>query len=220
VAPNLNSRSSRSCARPEGVVRSVPTAGWLAAIDAWRAHCADRFEPVRFRLIEAMARRAQACSGTARALLDEKVATLLAAHVEAFEQAQTAELAKPPAPPSRGPLAALLDHIAQQSSPMAGGPAQGHSADAPVELKAVQQFRSTWTKLRADQRLTQSQAQVPQNAGPLNSQRLVHRSLARMNELSPAYLAQFISYADALMWLDDVAGQVPGPAKRTRARAR
>lgn len=208
MAPN-NSSSSRSCARPEGVVSRVPAAGFSEAIDAWRAEGADGFEPVRFRLIEAMARRAQACSGTARAVLDDKVATLLATHVEAFEQARGQAAAPLVSTPAPGPLTQLLDHIAQHNPPANAHPmgsAAARPTGAPAELKAVQQFRSTWTRLSADQRLTQALAKVPDNAGPLNSQRLLHRSLALMRELSPDYLERFVSYVDALLWLDDVAG--------------
>lgn len=225
--------SSRSCARPAGVASRVPAAGLSEAIDTWRAQGADGFEPVRFRLIEALARRAQACSGAARAMLDDKVAALLAAHVDAFEQARGQAAATLKSTPSPGPLAQLLDHIAQHNPPAGDHPrgtATARPAGAPVELKAVQQFRSTWTRLSADQRLTQALAKVPDNAGPLNSQRLLHRSLALMRDLSPDYLERFVSYVDALMWLDDVAGSnvttTPGrtaprpePAKK-RARGK
>jgi len=82
----------------------------------------------------------------------------------------------------------------------------------------VQQFRSTWTRLSADQRLTQALAKVPDNAGPLNSQRLLHRSLALMRDLSPDYLERFVSYVDALLWLDEAAGSsAPRPAPRAEA---
>jgi Protein of unknown function (DUF2894) len=69
-------------------------------------------------------------------------------------------------------------------------------------LKTLSYFRSTWSKLSADRRLTQSLAKVPENAGPLNSQHLVHRSLTLMRDLSPEYLNRFMSYVDALSWLD------------------
>jgi hypothetical protein len=78
-------------------------------------------------------------------------------------------------------------------------------------LKALAHFRSTWARLSADRRLTQSQALVPENAGPLNSHHLVHRSLTLMRELSPEYLSRFMSYVDALLWIDTAGGERKPP---------
>ena len=74
------------------------------------------------------------------------------------------------------------------------------------ELKTLSYFSSTWSRLSADRRLTQSLALVPENAGPLNSHQLVHRSLTLMRELSPEYLHRFMSYVDALAWVDQANG--------------
>lgn len=87
----------------------------------------------------------------------------------------------------------------------------------PTELKAVQQFRSTWQRLSTDQRLSKALAQVPRNAGPLNSQRLIHRTLTVMRDVSPEYLERFVAYVDALGWLDDVAGNAPPTPRRSKA---
>jgi hypothetical protein len=92
---------------------------------------------------------------------------------------------------------------------------------APPDLKTLSYFRDTWTRLSADQRLTQALEQVPENAGPLNSQHLVHRALATMRDTSPAYLQQFVSYVDALLWMDQVHSQafvVPGREAKPEAR--
>jgi hypothetical protein len=56
---------------------------------------------------------------------------------------------------------------------------------------------------------------------PLNSQHLVHRALATMRDTSPAYLQQFVSYVDALLWMDQVHNQafvVPGREAKAEAR--
>jgi len=75
-------------------------------------------------------------------------------------------------------------------------------------------FRATWDRLSAAQRLTQSLAKVPDNAGPLNSLQLVHRSLALMSELSPEYLHRFLAHVDALLWLEAASGDSPRAAPR------
>lgn len=60
--------------------------------------------------------------------------------------------------------------------------------------------------------------QVPGNAGPLNSSSLVHRSLSLMHALSPGYLQQFLSYVDALSWMEQMSASGALPARdATRA---
>ena len=54
----------------------------------------------------------------------------------------------------------------------------------------------------AEQRLRQTLAQVPPQAGPLNSHHLVHRALATMQEVSPAYLQRFVTHVEALLWME------------------
>ncbi len=250
-----------------------------ATLEAWRAQGAHRHDPVRFRFIESLARRAAAHEGETRRLLDDKLAQAMAAygaqhgeHVDASDAVSaakaaeapaaasaampavrshavpralppspTASIAKPhaqprvqrPAPttataspaaqrpaPPRGALAELVDHIARQPPPTEADPASTGSArklqSAPTELKTLQYFRSTWTRLSADQRVTQALAKVPENAGPLNSQHLVHRALNEMRDLSPAYLHRFMPYVDTLLWLDQA--QIAVPAGKDAAR--
>jgi hypothetical protein len=84
--------------------------------------------------------------------------------------------------------------------------------------------------VRTGQQLRVAEVLVPQNAGPLNSSSLVHRALSLMRELSPGYLQQFLAYADALSWLEQLnAGgtppakeppRAPGAKKSTRGKAR
>ena len=70
----------------------------------------------------------------------------------------------------------------------------------------IEFFRETWSKVRTEKQYRQALDQVPRNAGPLNSSSLVHRSLSLMRDLSPGYLQQFLSYVDALSWLEDLMG--------------
>ena len=179
-----------------------------ATIEAWRQRGDHRFDPVRFRFIEALARRTAAHGGAARRLLDEKLQSHIDAYGEALqksrESADAADVApaNAPAPMQRSALAELVEHIGQHAPPSAIGaiPAQAPSG----ELKTLSYFKSTWSRLSADRRLTQSLAKVPENAGPLNSHHLVHRALTLMRDLSPEYLNKFMSYVDGLLWLDDM----------------
>ncbi len=177
----------------------------MAGLDA-------RVDPVRCRFIEALARRAQAQpAGEARRRLDERVAGLVATYRADAAHAASRSLPAPSIdPPRRGPLAALVDRLAQGTTPPGdaaaatawSAPAGSARAAAPIELKALEHVRNTWSRLDADRRLSQSLAAVPDNAGPLNSHHLVHRALSEMRATSPAYLHRFMAYVDALFWLD------------------
>jgi len=196
-----------------------------ASIEAWRDRDAHLFDPVRFRFIEALARRAARFGGDVQRIVGDRVAALLDAYGDDFERARSgdgnrgsgtvsstpAQAAGDPADrePRLGTLAELIGHIARETS-LHGHPPVARdvlsSLASTQELKALSHFRSTWSKLSADRRLTQSLAKVPENAGPLNSHHLMHRSLMLMRELSPEYLNLFMSYVDALLWLDQVNG--------------
>ncbi len=143
--------------------------------------------------IQALQRRAASHRGEARRVIEARLQQLRAAAMAE----DTGTAAAPPAP-SHSPapadtLAALLTHIAHHAAP-------------PGQLKAVRDHSGTWARLRVDQRLTQSQAQVPSNAGPLNTQRLLHQALQLMREVSPAYLQHFMAHVDTLLALEAPAG--------------
>ncbi|RQO44203.1 DUF2894 domain-containing protein [Variovorax sp. KBW07] len=208
-------------------------------LDAWRARGADRIDPVRFRFIEAMARRTAGQQGDARRLLEDRLAGLLAAYgerVAAGEQA--ADSMAPPAAvaiaiatqqqqqsqPPRGALAELVEHLGRVSA-HGDGPAPGDAVASLTpsgEEKTLRYFRNTWSRLSAERRVTQSLAKVPENAGPLNSHHLVHRSLTLMRDLSPEYLNRFMSYVDTLLWIDQVnssGAAAPAGANAPRAES-
>ncbi|VWB71682.1 hypothetical protein BLA14095_03269 [Burkholderia lata] len=182
-----------------------------ATLDAWREQGADRLDPVRFHRIDALERRAAALEGDARALLDARLATLLEGFAEVVARASDAATVSDTAgAPARGALSELVERLARD--------AQADRRGLDPEL--VDYFRTMWSKVRTEQQYRQSLDQVPRNAGPLNSNSLVHRSLATMRELSPAYLQQFLSYVDALAWLEDLAGGGAQPEKEApRAKA-
>ncbi|ALK34025.1 DUF2894 domain-containing protein [Burkholderia plantarii] len=193
-----------------------------ARLAAWRAHGADRLAPVRFAALDALARRASTHAGAARRVLDARLDARLADYAAIVERAATHEpvtAAPAEARPARHAFAALRDDVARAAR---RGP--------PAEL--LDYFREVWSKLSADQQVQQSLDRVPKNAGPLNSSSLVHRALLSMRELSPDYLRQFLAYADALSWLEDLHGDAAStqkeapratagaPRKTRRAKAR
>ncbi|SCX47010.1 DUF2894 domain-containing protein [Variovorax sp. EL159] len=200
-----------------------------AMLAGWRARGEHRIDPVRFRFIEALARRTAALQGDARRILDGKLTVLLAAYGEGVERVRGVDgAATAPAGAEQlgaspsGALAELVEHIAQVSA-HDDAPVPGEAAASLAstgELKTFRYFRGTWSRLSAERRLTQSLAKVPDNAGPLNSHHLVHRSLMLMRDLSPEYLNRFMSYVDTLLWVEQVnTGSASAPAGANAPRA-
>ncbi|MCC8400768.1 DUF2894 domain-containing protein [Paraburkholderia sp. MMS20-SJTN17] len=188
-------------------------------LDAWRARGADRLDPVRFHLLEAFARRAAQHSGEARRVLEHRLSVLLDEYTAEVERA-TADAGASPSTvieaneANDATLAALLEHLARHHAS-----ADAPHAEAYPELPALEYFREVWSKVRTEKQLRQSLAQVPGNAGPLNSSTLVHRALSLMRELSPGYLKQFLSYVDTLSWFEQMNGGAPLEKEAPRAAA-
>lgn len=191
-----------------------------ARLDALRASGAAERDPVRLAHLEALARRAAAQPAAIR--------QPLCARLDALAAELADSLAGEASPPrsvdqaaSTSPLADLLAYIGQQAHasghagqpidilPTVGHAAQPNTKKAPAapstrapELKAIAIFRDDWSRLSTEQQLTQTLAQAPENAGPMNSQHLVLRSLQVMRDIAPAYLQGFMSYVDTLIWLE------------------
>ncbi|KAB7763347.1 MULTISPECIES: DUF2894 domain-containing protein [unclassified Xanthomonas] len=224
----------------------------IAAADrlaAWRAEHAERLDPLRFRFLEALARRTEAQQGKARELLEQKLSALLDAYAAALDAAPQsagdAEAAVRAMQP--GPLGALLAQFRAAAVAIRAGNDHGANLEANDEaptatdaidtelpapsplptaataaarltapqLPAVEDARRLWTELRSRSQLRQSLQPAPADAGPLNSGVLVHRALALMRTLSPGYLQHFLSYVDALSWLQQLqeAGALATPQK-------
>ncbi|NRO96471.1 DUF2894 domain-containing protein [Paraburkholderia sp. NMBU_R16] len=196
-------------------------------LQAWRESGAHRVKPVRFRAIETLARRAADQTGEVRRLLDERIAELIDAYAVDLEKAAPVTVERnmmmttTPDPFPRSALAELVDQMAANRAPSdRDRPATGDSA-RPLrfdpEPEALDYFRHTWSKLSTERRLRESHEQVPGNAGPLNSESLVYRSLSLMRELSPEYLRQFLGYVDALSWIEQL-NESEGMAAKDGAR--
>lgn len=204
-------------------------------LNALRDQGADRIDPVRFAYLAALARRLAHQPEPVRQLLGTKIKRL-ADELEA--QAGNAMVAEgmPGELGAKSPLAGLLEYIRAQAlvssrdsqsyppaSPAALLPSGEPGDTRAPELKSVAYFRDTWSKLSTEQRLTQTLAQAPENAGPLNSQHLVLRALKVMHAYSPDYLQAFMSYADTLIWLEQASplrpkAESPRPEKGKTTR--
>lgn len=160
-------------------------------LETLRTNGAAERHPVRFAYLEALTRRAAAQPEPVRTLLETKI------------HGAIRELAAFPSDPATvtpcndasDPLIDLLTHIAQHAN----------EQPAATELRSIARFQDTWARLSTEQQLTQTLAQAPENAGPMNAQHLVLRSLQRMQDIAPDYLQSFMSYIDTLIWLESGA---------------
>jgi hypothetical protein len=151
-------------------VRDDPV-GWVAA--------REEADPVRRRVLEALARRAGALP--AGALRDRLVARLV--QRSAAEPTTGPARPAPAAANAPGPLTALVAQL---------------QAGAGPELRNVQAHRRTWSALRLTRRMAEVSAPVPEHLGPLNNQVLVARALQQLQSLSPDYLQRLLTEVDAL----------------------
>ncbi|MFT7721244.1 MAG: DUF2894 domain-containing protein [Roseateles sp.] len=171
---------------------------------AWaRAQDAD---PVRRRVLEALARRAAALPPGA--LRERLVQALL-------RRAQAAPSPAPlPAPPAArpGPQAARAGLAALLAALQAG---------AGPELRTVRAHQRTWSALRLTRRMAEVAAPIPEHLGPLHSQVLVTRALQRLEGLSPAYLQRLLAQLDGLAALAPLqaAAEAEKPARAARPAA-
>lgn len=86
-------------------------------------------------------------------------------------------------------------------------------------LRSAQRFANTWARVSADQTLRRATQRAPDQAGPLNSHRLVLHTLDLMRQLSPDYLHRFLSHTDTLLWLDQALAPLrQAPAKGGKAQ--
>lgn len=176
----------------------------LQQIHALALDGAHQFDPVGFHYLETLASRTGAHQGSVKRILEAKLEAATTAFQARFEQAQ-GERQQPLAPPTpadpRETLRGLVHRLAQDRSAPVLGAAEVHIERRP-ELRAVRNFRNTWSKLSVNKQVNQALTQAPKNAGPLNSHRVALRSLALMRDISPDYLHRFMSYVDTLLCLE------------------
>lgn len=187
---------------------SEPT---LASLREAGAHHLD---PARFHYLEVLERRLATQPDAVRQRLTQRLHVAVADYVQRVASAASSEgeaagarvtntvLASAHA----APLTRLNRYIQERTQAQAShaDPEEGGNAS---DLKSVRGFSEVWIKIAADQQVVQAVHRGPDNAGPLNSHRLMLRSLTLMRSLSPDYLGRFLAQMEALLWLDQVNQQ-------------
>ncbi|SOY70453.1 DUF2894 domain-containing protein [Cupriavidus taiwanensis] len=205
-----------------------------ARLEAWQAGDADRIDPVRFRLMQALAGRAAAQGGAARSVLEARLQELVAAYAaivrgNADKVGATMGPSGPAPTPAVSALGALVHDLAARARPAIAAapnearplsPAPAQAAHAPLVDTLADYFRETWARVSVEQQFRQSLERVPENAGPLNTDHLVHRALSLMRETSPEYLRHFLSYVEGMAWLEQLGAAAAAQKEAARAAAR
>jgi hypothetical protein len=131
-------------------------------------------------------------SGEIRALVEKLAAgTPTSEHPERF--ASLAERL-------RHQEAGIMDSVAQAAG---GTLLRERTRGGTTELKSAGYMRESLQEQIARNLAVTARDDALPDSGPLNPQKLVIRSLAKMHDLSPTYLARFVAYVDTLFWLDE-----------------
>ena len=182
------------------------------ALTTWRAQTAPSLPATQVFFIEALARRAAMHEGETRQHLNQKLLLALAASTPHSPDA-AAPSTTPEAAPSTDTAINALTALRQQLDAQATTPAR-----TAWRNQNATSLRATWSALHAQQRVTHALASKPPQAGPLNSEQLVHRALLLMREVSPDYLRQLVSTVDVLCWGEQLQqGGKAGAATPTTA---
>ena len=168
---------------------------------------AAQLDPVAWHYVQVLAERTRTQSGAAQALLQDKLAQALAQLRARLRNTPAPQNERPSAAPDDAttpdsPLAQLLQQMAPAPGPLAGAmpstPSGKSGAGWRNESPRVRQFRKQLSRISVQKQVRQAIAQAPQNAGPINSHMLVLRALGLMRDISPDYLARFMTHLDTL----------------------
>lgn len=191
-------------------------------LESLRAQEAHLHDPARFHFLVVLSRRLQTQPPAVQQLLAHRLNAAVFDYAECAKSARAcARVASAPGSANSATASALAQlngDLQARAQSDADGVLLGDGAHLS-DMKSVRQFSEVWSKISADQQVAQALHRAPENAGPLNSQKLVLRSLSLMRRLSPDYLQRFMSRVDSLLWLESAnAKPVRLAARQKRAR--
>lgn len=70
-----------------------------------------------------------------------------------------------------------------------------------AQLKSFEQYQVMFEKMALSRLLSRVMKEIPENAGPLNPERLVIRSFKVLQDISPDYLSRLLAYYESLLTL-------------------
>lgn len=189
-----------------------------STLEALRAEGAHHHDPARFRYLEALARRLPGQPATVQRVLAGRLREAVVVYA-GRARGGVGEDARPQrsAAPTAGAALAQLNRELNARAQADADTARGSEGASLSDLKSVRQFSKVWSKISAEQQVAHSLHRGPEIAGPLNSHKLMLRSLSLMQSLSPDYLRCFLSQMDSLLWLEQASAKpVSSTAKPVR----
>ena len=168
----------------------------------WVASGLDQCDPVRVLHIQRLLARAVSQPASVQALLAARVQQEIQVYEQRWQtQGRPCKEMVVAEEPRVSPLAELTEYLGAQNH---HEPTPSLAGDESVasDMKSVRRFGQVWSHIAAEQQVKQALNRGPENAGPLNAHRLMLRSLALMQSLSPDYLRRFLGQADALLWVE------------------
>lgn len=90
--------------------------------------------------------------------------------------------------------------------------------DPSAPLRALEPIRQLSAQIRLEHRIAESLQAVPVQAGPLNSQGVVVRTLNRLQQTSPAYLAALVRQMDTWATLQALMEAAPEAARQASGK--
>lgn len=179
----------------------------------------QQFEQQQFqalaRLHRQLSRQQQRQQQTSHGALQHLSQSLLQSHNPEAQQ-PTSALDQQLQQHEAAASAALITNSNEASS-ATNTPFNNHQVSG--ELKSIALFRASWAKRHIDELANQAINNRPDNAGPLNPERLASGSLSRIKALSPRYLQRFIAYADTLLWLQQTEQQHSKAIKKIKNKS-
>ena len=193
---------------------------------------AERLDPARLHYLEVLSQRIATAPEAVQRVLENKLDTALTDLETRLRQPPIAATAAG-VQPAAAPLVALNQYIGTLTR-SGDGPLPGLGLSSPAvdglasegaahrELPSVRRFREAWSRIAAEDQVTQAVERGPANAGPLNSHMLVLRTLRVLRDLSPDYLRRFLSQMETLQWLEQASQTMtpvkPKPGRRSRTK--
>ncbi|EDY87283.1 conserved hypothetical protein [gamma proteobacterium HTCC5015] len=170
---------------------------------------AARQHPARFRFVQSLSQRLLHSARVAPRQWQR-----LEKHLATLRNAMASEAAsKQPQEHSPSPLKALVEALSQRA-PRTVSPSQNGdefeglmrrvfgAEHAQRELPALAHLRKSRSEHYIEQQIQRAIDETPEEAGPLNSRRLVTRAVRQLDKTAPHYLRHFAAYIDTLAWLE------------------
>ena len=187
-------------------------------LEPLRAEGLHGHDPARFHYLEVLARRLPLQPPAVQQVLRHRWHAAVADYAERARSASSLP-GTAVAITTNAPLAQLNRDLQARTEGDAAPGLAGGGAGMP-DMKSVRRFSEVWSKISAEQQVAQALVRGPENAGPLNSHRLMLRALRLMRGLSPDYTRRFMAQMDALLWLEQVHAKTAPPAARPVRKSR